>query len=767
MTIIKNTFALSNYPYQMLSPEVVAKIELCSEGGIAPPGVAMKLLECYCHLNDTPVTLGDLASEAFAQTLRGFLEALAGEDLVRAKLVSRRVYARILLRAFEKMNIGSPWLAAISYDSWIKESYPNKWGENIPRFDPTTIRYWNCWEIVSKKGEISIMPLPMLWISHGKDFTEEFYETLRLFYEKQARSSFAEINKLIKFLSENAQDWPRATFYNPILIKQFFLSLMKESFMDAYHRKLDINAKISSWAKMISNLEEAFLDSNVWAVPFDGRLPKPIQRKTFGTPSRTRVNEDGIEVHEKLLTSVPLHLTDSETIEILFKDIESDLNTVKRWAAAQCEKTYAHVKRRKLLAQQGTPIQSGASMSTLEKMGLENVFATFERDGFKIDSNYLSNRYGGRSPKPHIAETLGLPTAERLFPFQCLLTIEHAEITPSFLKKLILHDANGDYIGFRKSETDGNWLIGFKDRRGSRLSEQKIKLNETTTLLIEQVIEITKPLRDFLRANGDDTWQELFITCGLGFSYPMSAGLPGWNLSNFKSKKNTLKILKEQFEPYTHRREEELVKFLTRVSLTTLRASSGVLVYLKTKSVTEMAKALGHARYDTLLMKRYLPEAILAFFQTRWIRIFQRGFICEAMKDSPYLLEAANFSNMEELHNFLTNHALKDIPHHLSDPEHTSAEKEKSTSLGVKQVLISIDPGIMTALISLEKAVDMASSPEKVCGRATYWADLSRAVVEEINRGNDYLLKQHLSDALSHCNPEKMESLIYGNASRA
>ncbi len=167
------------------------------------------------------------------------------------------------------------------------------------------------------------------------------------------------------------------------------------------------------------------------------------------------------------------------------------------------------------------------------------------------------------------------------------------------------------------------------------------------------------------------------------------------------------------------------------------------------------------------LMKRYLPEAILAFFQTRWIRIFQRGFICEAMKDSPYLLEAANFSNMEELHNFLTNHALKDIPHHLSDPEHTSAEKEKSTSLGVKQVLISIDPGIMTALISLEKAVDMASSPEKVCGRATYWADLSRAVVEEINRGNDYLLKQHLSDALSHCNPEKMESLIYGNASRA
>ncbi|MGA4817534.1 hypothetical protein ACPA9J_34685 [Pseudomonas aeruginosa] len=73
----------------------------------------------------------------------------------------------------------------------------------------------------------------------------------------------------------------------------------------------------------------------------------------------------------------------------------------------------------------------------------------------------------------------------------------------------------------------GNWLIGFKDRRGSRLSEQKIKLNETTTLLIEQVIEITKPLRDFLRANGDDTWQELFITCGFWFLLPNERRTPG------------------------------------------------------------------------------------------------------------------------------------------------------------------------------------------------------------------------------------------------
>lgn len=93
-------------------------------------------------------------------------------------------------------------------------------------------------------------------------------------------------------------------------------------------------------------------------------------------------------------------------------------------------------------------------------------------------------------------------------------------------------------------------------------------------------------------------------------------------------------------------------EFLERVSLTSLRASCGVAVYLRTKDVTEMAKALGHAKYDPSLLGRYLPEAILAFFQTRWIRIFQRSFICEAMKDSPYLLEATTFETMDELHVF-------------------------------------------------------------------------------------------------------------------
>jgi hypothetical protein len=44
-----------------------------------------------------------------------------------------------------------------------------------------------------------------------------------------------------------------------------------------------------------------------------------------------------------------------------------------------------------------------------------------------------------------------------------------------------------------------------------------------------------------------------------------------------------------------------------------------------------MAEALGHKYYRPELLSFYLPESILNFFQSRWIRIFQKGIICEAI----------------------------------------------------------------------------------------------------------------------------------------
>jgi hypothetical protein len=181
-------------------------------------------------------------------------------------------------------------------------------------------------------------------------------------------------------------------------------------------------------------------------------------------------------------------------------------------------------------------------------------------------------------------------------------------------------------------------------------------------------------------------------------------------------------------------------------------------VYLKTKSVEAMAEALGHSKYNPSLLRDYLPDSILAFFQSRWIRIFQRGIICEAMKDSPYLLKASNFESMDELHNFLRNHALKDIPHNEVDE---GQSPNNPTHSEVSSVYVSVSPGIMNALLSIEAAVDNAEEPNSVCAKAKYWASVSRLVTSEILRANDGLLKSHLSKAKEMSEPTRVQHMMY------
>jgi len=659
------------------------------------------------------------------------------------------------------MRTEIPGIPTFERDKIAILQFSPAWETLLDDLNKEAIHYWNGWEIKSAKGNSHFLALANLWHTHGREFTEQFYHQWRLFFEKKLTPGYPEVNKLADFLVRNKDDWPAESFYHPRIIKALFLAFMKEFFFDAYERELNLNSKIKTWGRFAANCEEAFIQGNIWATPFGGGLPKPTSKSMPGALTRTSKRDDGTEVHEKLITAVPLNITDEEAIEIIFKRIKEDIDVVVNWARTQANDLYTRAKRRKVLAKEGTPTRDGSGTKTAEKIGIENICATFEYYNLNTRKSDFEKRYGNGSTTKKTAHLLGIPTTYCLFPFQCLLVAEHPEITNSFLEKFKLFDKNGNLSGFVATDT-GHYLVGFKDRRGPRLSQQKIALNPISTELVRQVIEITEPIRKHFRLTGDERWRELFLTCGMGLSSPRSANTPKWSILNLTNRPNMLKNLEDEFSNHTPLRGDNLKAFLSRVSLSSLRASCGVAVYLKTKSVQEMSKALGHAQYAPDLLAHYLPDSILSFFQSRWIRIFQRGLICEAMKESPYLVEAANFQTMDELHSFLKHHALKHIPDHLQNPE--GLLDTPFTPKDYTQIYISIDPGIMTALMSLEKAVSLAERAQDVSGRARYWADLSKVVIEEITRGNDGLLKLHLAEAKKHYDPKRMEKLIYENA---
>lgn len=365
---------------------------------------------------------------------------------------------------------------------------------------------------------------------------------------------------------------------------------------------------------------------------------------------------------------------------------------------------------------------------------------------------------------PADAHFLALPVTGSLVPHLALLVLHHPELTDGYFQGFDLYDKHGDMVGLRDLGS-GYYLVGYKNRRGAALAEQKIQLNERTLDIVRQLIVLTQPLRGYLKAKGDPAWRQLILSCGAGFAEPI-ASQRGQNIKADIIASQMFAVSKKD-KSIRSRTVEDCERLASRFTLNSLRASAGVLVYLETHSVEKMAKALGHKKYSSHLLRRYLPEAILAFFQERWIRLFQQAFIAHALQNSPLLLEVTRFDSMELLDEFLANHALKTIPEHLEDPYgNLSVEtkiKQNTESAENDRIYFDVSVGTLSALISLRSAVEQSERPGDVCGRAHYWAGVGAQLCSHIENTNvTEDLKAVLREAQCAATPELMAEIIYG-----
>ncbi|MHA6232995.1 hypothetical protein [Pseudomonas fluorescens group sp. PF-69] len=78
--------------------------------------------------------------------------------------------------------------------------------------------------------------------------------------------------------------------------------------------------------------------------------------------------------------------------------------------------------------------------------------------------------------------------------------------------------------------------------------------------------------------------------------------------------------------------------------------------------------------------------------------------------------------------------------------------------------MISVDVGILTALLSLEEAVRRSKRQDEICAKAMYWAKLTNLLVSEITEGYEFDLQEYLATARTQIDASLMESLIYATA---
>lgn len=82
-----------------------------------------------------------------------------------------------------------------------------------------------------------------------------------------------------------------------------------------------------------------------------------------------------------------------------------------------------------------------------------------------------------------------------------------------------------------------------------------------------------------------------------------------------------------------------------------LRASEGVLEYFRTGSIRAVSRKLGNG--TRVALEHYLPKPLIAAYNTRQVRRFQNLMLVSACANEDYLLDAVDFSSLNELHSFI------------------------------------------------------------------------------------------------------------------
>jgi hypothetical protein len=340
--------------------------------------------------------------------------------------------------------------------------------------------------------------------------------------------------------------------------------------------------------------------------------------------------------------------------------------------------------------------------------------------------------------------------------------MEHPSITNSFLQRFDLYDKHGNLTGFitegGKSylalEDQPVIISGIKGRKGKIHGRQKYELTATAESVMRDLIKITTPARDYLRSIGDENWKKLFIASSSNANKPRTASIPRWNETSLQYQQS---VILEQFHPHTDKREDVLLQFLAQISPSTIRASRCMEEYLDTGSTYLMSECLGHEEEDSVLLECYVPPIFMAFIEEQGVRLVQKALICHSLRDSPFLVEGANFESLEELEQVLENYTLKNIPDFLKNPDYLN---DSDITRLENEIIIRIGVGSLTALLSLAQAVEETRDKRHLSKSAQHWAKLTSLIVVEIESGTDAQLKEKLRLARAHADPRRMEKII-------
>lgn len=732
---------------------------------------ALFYFECFLWITHHPpiTTALDLRTTAFRNIQHLFYGALYSNCFLssevkysgRSKLVQCFFKLLIKLSEFSPVNV-------FAYSDLTDDQTK----QCIMQFeailiDPLRVSRLTGWHVVDRNSGSYRLKMGAIFDIMGPDFTKILYmESHKHALTQGHYGNYANIvSRLDDFLrwydkeSKDIQQLRPELFQDPTFVYQFFWSFQRWHF-ESYAKRNPTQPT----GRVLANLQRQWIRIICWAknVLVSSRLIRPPLGNVWPEGSKKltrplqeighhRYGDGEVLVSQKLLTKVPLSVSDKEATELLFKQIKDDFNKVVLWARHQIDRIIYRLDSAVFACDKGELITHGARISFQAygrpEMAMNSLIKTIKEShsGFlSIDHamrEHLVSATGISFSTAELVENLSLPTKYVIAPIAIWLVAQHPVLTDASLLGCELFDRNGKRTGFISTDS-GPVLVVKKNRKGS---QQEVVLSSEAASVVELLIQITTPLRNYLKKKSDDGWRRLFIVAGgQGFQEPYV----------FTNQISFAKTLRQKAFVQTH--SAELGELIHTISLARIRSTAGVLVYLNTLSIDKMAESLGNSK--RIAMNHYLPPTIMQFFQERWIRIFQNAVIVYAMRDSHFLLKATDFDSMSELNQFLKTHALRILPE-VTDSLNHSIEQELDEP--GSEIIISLDEEILRVLISVRLAVENAGPC--AAGTAIYWSEFTAMVESHIESDDfpDPYLRSCLVKARRGANPQQFESLVY------
>ncbi|KAB0483808.1 hypothetical protein [Pseudomonas reinekei] len=215
-----------------------------------------------------------------------------------------------------------------------------------------------------------------------------------------------------------------------------------------------------------------------------------------------------------------------------------------------------------------------------------------------------------------------------------ILVMNNPVFTPEGISLADLYMKNNDSYLLVDTELD---RVRFSISKPRAQSRKHSYLNQTSRRIIATVIEATGKLREQLKLSGRPDWRRLFI-------YISAKSI---NTSpNNKSLSNPKNSLLERIS-----RDIDVQSGKLKFSLGTIRASQGILAFLRSGSLALTSMILGNT--PAVVETNYIPAWLVKRFANRTLRILQQKILVVANEGTPWMLDASDFESESDLHEFI------------------------------------------------------------------------------------------------------------------